>query len=118
MKISEGVLNMLFDGVCDIYRFDDVTDIHGVTRQELKKAEEGVKCRVSFLKAKSAKKSETDTKAQQEVKIFVLKNCDIRCGDIVEVEQHGRREKYKACGQIKEYGSHREVELSIFDESI
>ena len=118
MKIAEGILKMLFDGKCNIYRFEENKDEHGVTRHMLNKVYEGERCRVSFIQSKSAKESQSVTEAKQGIKIFLFKGCDIRSGDMLEIEQNGRREKYRACGQIKAYSTHKEAELDIYDESI
>jgi len=118
MKMTGSVLKMLFNGKCDIYRVDEVTDKHGITRHEFKKIYGGKKCRISYLSAKNAVESETETKAKQTVRIYLMRNCDLRCGDIVDIEQHGKKERYKACGQVKVYSSHQEAELEIYSESI
>ncbi|MBR5467930.1 MAG: hypothetical protein IKU80_01735 [Firmicutes bacterium] len=118
MRIAGSILKALFDGKCDIYRYEENKDEHGVTRLEMKKICEGEKCRVSFLKSGSAKESQSVTTAKQGIRIFLMKDCEIMSGDVLEIEQNGRKEKYRACGQIKVYGTHKEAELDIYDESI
>ena len=84
----------------------------------MKKICEGERCRVSFLKSGSAKESQSVTTAKHGIRVFLMQDCDVKSGDVLEIEQNGRKEKYRACGQIKVYGTHKEAELDIYDESI
>lgn len=111
-------VKMLFNGRCNVYRYGYITNDYGIRKETTEKVYENIMCRISYKNDGCAKESETETTAEQKVKIFMPIDYFIKSGDIIEVEQNGRREKYKACGRARFYSTHQEAELEIFEESV
>lgn len=111
-------VKMLFNGRCSVYRHNYIINDSGIRKCVTEKVYENIMCRISYKNDGCAKESETETTAEQKVKIFMPIDYFIKSGDIIEVEQNGRREKYKACGRARFYSAHQEAELDIFEESV
>lgn len=117
-EIMQRAAKMLYNGKCSVYRFSFVTDKYGISKQTREKVYEDVLCRISYISDGCAKESETVTTAIQKVKLFISPNYIVKSGDVINVEQNGRSESYKACGRIRFYSGHQEAELEIYNESV
>jgi hypothetical protein len=118
IKKAERAVKMLYNGKCNVYRISMAEDESGISKGVKEKVYENVMCRISYQSGTSAKETETMTAAEQRIKLFVSAEYIIKSGDVIDVEQNGRKERYKACGRIRLYGSHQEAELEIYDESV
>lgn len=118
IKGLENAVKMLYNGKCCVYRTSMAEDESGISKAAVEKIYENVMCRLSYESGASAKETETLTTAEQRIKLFVSAEYIIKSGDIIDVEQNGRKERYKACGRIRLYGGHQEAELEIYDESV
>lgn len=118
IKKAEKAVKMLYNGKCSVYRIRMTADENGISKGVKEKIYENVMCRISYESSASAKQTETVTTAEQRIKLFVSAEYIIKSGDVIDVEQNGRKERYKACGRIRLYGGHQEAELEIYDESV
>lgn len=114
----KNAIEMLYDGICDIFRSVIEESESGISYERREKVYEGIKCRISYESSKSAQKSETITTASQSIKLFLPLGYEIKNGDMVFITQNGISEKYKLCGKVSVYKNHQECILEIFDESV
>lgn len=76
---------------------------------------EEIPCRLSVRSSPPT----SDGKAaavQQEIKLFLAPEVEIKAGARVVVTQNGKTDEYKAAGEPVKYSNHQEVNLRLLDD--
>lgn len=106
----------LYHGRMDVVTYQDVTDpeTHITGMQEVTK-QEGIPCRLSYSSAPSTSGTQTATNTGQTIKVFYSPEIAIKSGSKLVITQNGQTTTYKASGEPKNYESHNEVEVELFE---
>lgn len=112
----EKIFESQYDGLCDVYEFQKVTDpiTHQTTTKKVKVLE-GIKCRLLF---KSFPESSDGVVSglKKEAKLTLSPSYTIKKGSILVVTQCGVTETYESSGIPAKYRYHQEINLKASDK--
>lgn len=107
-------MKRLWTGRCDIYEYK--SSDKGIVETSLVKVSEAIPCRISFEKGQSSNSSTVQSSKEQYTKLILSNDIEIKAGSLLEVEQNGRRTRYKSSGEPAIYSSHQEILLELCKE--
>ena len=107
-------LQKLWRDTCSIYNFEKVKDPKTKTT-EFKEilVQENIPCRISFQNISSTSETPSIAITNQDIKLFLSNNVEIKENSKIVVTRNGISKTYKASGIPAIYSVHQEVILVI-----
>lgn len=107
-------LQKLWRDTCSIYNFEKVKDPKTKTT-EFKEilVQENIPCRISFQNISSTSETPSIAITNQDIKLFLSNNVEIKENSKIVVTRNGISKTYKASGIPAIYSVHQEIILVI-----
>ena len=107
-------IESLYKGKCTVYQYDSVTDPL-TKRTSLSEVVSCVDqpCRLSYSTKGGAIPSDTVSKVNQVIKLFIAPEIDIKAGAKIVVTQNNVIKTYIASGEPSFYSNHQEITLTV-----
>lgn len=114
---THSILKQLWIGECTIFEYQQVTDTNThQTKNKLVPVVENEPCRLSYSTEQVTELSTGVASVNQEIKLFIRPDINIKAGSKIQVTQHGRTNKYKRVSEPLIYTNHQEVVLELDKE--
>ena len=117
--IPNNPLSILWTDTCTIYNLEEVFDEE--TYQTVLREVEVVKdepCRMSFSRRSQYPTAINEGVAwvEQELKLFIRVDIEIKAGSVIEITRNGVTIKYRRSGSPLRYSTHQEIMLELYED--
>ena len=114
IAIARKEIESNYDSVCDIIEQQSVVE-NNITKNKKEVTVESEKpCRVSFEDIYANTETDTETKKNQKIKLFIAPELVIKPGSKIVVKGRGRTTTYKNSGEPAIYNTHQEIMLELW----
>ena len=114
IAIARKEIESHYDSVCDIIERQSVIE-NNITKDKKEVTVESEKpCRVSFEDIYANTETDTETKKNQKIKLFIAPELVIKPGSKIVVKGRGRTTTYKNSGEPAIYNTHQEIMLELW----
>lgn len=111
------VLQMLWIGTCTVLEYLPITDpITHQTTHRLTAVAEDEPCRISFSTLSVSDVQDNVAKPVQTTKLFIRPDLEIKAGSVLEITQHGVKNRYRRSSEPAVYTNHQEVLLELYED--
>ena len=111
-------LSILWIGRCTIYEYRDDTDPETLqTTQKEVPVLENEPCRLSYNHEQSTNIANGAAVVSQSITLFIRPDLTIKPGSVIEITQHGVKEKFKGSGKPAIYSNHQEIRLELYEDN-
>lgn len=110
-------LPILWDGICTISVYQEVTDPETFqTHEELVPIIENEPCRLSNKTNTVVADVENVAETSKTIVLFLRPDLEVPAGSVIDVTQYGRTTKFKNSSTPSVYYTHQEIQLSIYND--
>lgn len=114
IAIARKKIESHYDSICDIIERQSVIE-NNITKDKKEVTVESEKpCRVSFEDIYANTETDTETKKNQKIKLFIAPELVIKPGSKIVVKGGGRTTTYKNSGEPAIYNTHQEIMLELW----
>ena len=114
IAIARKEIESHYDSIYDIIERQSVIE-NNITKDKKEVTVESEKpCRVSFEDIYANTETDTETKKNQKIKLFIAPELVIKPGSKIVVKGRGRTTTYKNSGEPAIYNTHQEIMLELW----
>ncbi len=113
-KAHRKAVESLYEGRCTVTEYEPYVKSNKATAYREVTTLEEQPCRLSYSSAPATEKGENAATKQQNIKLFLAPEINIRPGSRIMVTQNGVTQDYCQTGQPAVYATHQEINLELW----
>lgn len=112
--MARKAVEALYDGICTVVEYQEYTRENKSTGFHEVVVLVDQPCRLSYSSSPATGKTESASKVEQSVKVFLAPELKIKPGSKLTITQNGVTEDYKSSGKPAVFLTHQEISLELF----